>query len=360
MSVISWIFFIFTILAAIDRLIGNKFGLGKELERGFHMFTSTSLSMIGMIVLAPALAEWLKPAFEVVYQALGMDPSIIPASLFAIDMGGASLATELAKDPAIGRYNAFVVSTMMGCVVSFTIPFASGIVDPSKHKNMFLGFICGIVTIPIGLTVGGLLCGLGILQVLFDLLPVIVISALFAIGLIFAPSISLAVLKWFSRILKVIILIGFVLGIYSYLTGTVVYEFFDSFEAGAAICVRIAVTLSGAFPLLFVLGKLLKKPLGAASNKLGINEVSTLSLLSTTVTNAIAFSAMKDMDDKGVVLNSAFATTASFAFGSHLAFNTAMAPDYILPAIVSKLVAGVAAFALALAVTSANQKKQSA
>lgn len=357
MSVIAWIFFIFTVLGAIDRLLGNRFGLGAELERGFHMFTATALSMIGMIVLAPAMAVWLSPAFEVFYSAFGIDPSIIPASLFANDMGGAALATQVAKDEAIGKFNAFVVSSIMGCVVSFSIPFASGIVDPSKHKNMFLGFICGIVTIPLGCAIGGLVCGLGILQILFDLLPVIIISALFALGLAFAPNISLKVLQWFSKLLKVVILIGFVLGVYSYLSGMPVSESFDTFEEGAAICIRIAVTLSGAFPFLFVLGKILKRPLGFLGKKLGINDISVLALLSTTVTNAIAFSSMKDMDDRGVVLNSAFATTAAFAFGSHLAFNTAMAPDYILPTIVTKLSGGAAALLLAMLVTSKFKKR---
>ena len=357
MSVIAWIFFIFTALGAIDRLIGNRFGLGAQLERGFNMFTSTALSMIGMIVLAPAMAVWLSPVFEVFYDLLRVDPSIIPASIFANDMGGASLATQVAKNTELGRFNAFVVSSIMGCVVSFTIPFASGIVDPSKHKNMFLGFICGIVTIPIGCTVGGLVCGLGILQILFDLLPVIIISAMFALGLAFAPSFSLKVLQGFSKILKVIILIGLILGVYSYLSGMPISENFDTFEEGAAICIRIAVTLSGAFPFLFVLGKLLKRPLNFVGNKLGVNDVSVLGLLSTTVTHAIAFSSMKDMDDRGVVLNSAFATTAAFAFGSHLAFNTAMAPDYILPTIIAKLSAGAAALLLAILVTSKFKKR---
>ena len=98
MNVFTIIFLIFAILGALDYLFGNKIGLGGEFKRGFKFFSATSLSMIGIIILAPALAVWIKPFFESFYNIFKIDPSIIPASLFANDMGGASLALEVAKN----------------------------------------------------------------------------------------------------------------------------------------------------------------------------------------------------------------------------------------------------------------------
>ena len=60
MNVFTIIFLIFAVLGALDYLIGNKFGLGAEFERGFKFFSATALSMIGIIILAPALAVWIK------------------------------------------------------------------------------------------------------------------------------------------------------------------------------------------------------------------------------------------------------------------------------------------------------------
>ena len=81
-----------------------------------------ALSMLGMIVIAPAIGVWLAPIFEGIYNVFGIDPSVIPASLLANDMGGMSIAQSVCVSDAIGGYNAFVVSSMMGCTISFTLP----------------------------------------------------------------------------------------------------------------------------------------------------------------------------------------------------------------------------------------------
>ena len=75
------------------------------------------------------------------------------------------------------------------------------------------------------------------------------------------------------------------------------------------------------------------------------------------LTNATTFGNMNEMDNKGIVINSAFACSAAFAFGGHLAFTSALAPELIGTVIVSKLISGAATLVLALVVTS--KKKDS-
>lgn len=88
MNIISIVILAFSLIGAIDFLIGNKLGMGKEFEKAFSLFCPMALSMLGMIVIAPAIGVWLTPVFEGFYNISGIDPSIIPASLFANDMGG--------------------------------------------------------------------------------------------------------------------------------------------------------------------------------------------------------------------------------------------------------------------------------
>ena len=140
MNAITIVVLIFSLFGAADFLIGNKIGVGKEFEKAFSLFCPMALSMLGMIVIAPAVGVWLTPAFEAFYNIFGIDPSIVPASLFANDMGGMTLAQALCKSEEIGGYNAFVVSSMMGCVISFTIPFSLGIVKQAQHKDLFFWF----------------------------------------------------------------------------------------------------------------------------------------------------------------------------------------------------------------------------
>ena len=66
---------------------------------------------------------------------------------------------------------------------------------------------------------------------------------------------------------------------------------------------------------------------------------------------------MDNMDDKGVMLNSAFAVSAAFTFAGHLAFTMAFDASYLLPMIVGKLTAGFLALALAFLLYSKLVKK---
>ena len=124
MNTVAAIMAVFSVIGALDRMIGNRFGLGKEFEKGFMLFGSLALSMIGMIVMSPLIADALQPAMATLWNTLHVDPSLVMASLFANDLGGASLAVETAIEPVLGRFNGLVESCMMGATLSFTIPYS--------------------------------------------------------------------------------------------------------------------------------------------------------------------------------------------------------------------------------------------
>ena len=348
MSPITIIVLIFSTLGAVDYLLGNKFGIGKEFEKGFGLFCPMAMSMLGMLVIAPAIGVWLLPAFEKFYVAFGIDPSIIPASLFANDMGGMQLAQSVCKDTEIGNYNAFVISSMMGCVISFTIPFSLGMVKPRQHRELFFGLLCGIITIPVGSFVAGLFCGLRPAELLLNLLPLIILAVIVGIGLIFFTNICIKCFKVFGFFMKALAMVGLVCAIFTFLTKIQISPHFDTLENAAFICVNACVTLSGMLSLMFLIAKLLDKPLNKLGSKIGINAVSALALLGNMVTNASTFGVMDKMDQKGVVLNSAYAVSAAFVFGGHLAFTMAFDSAYVGPMIIGKVISGVCAVALAL------------
>ena len=357
MNAISIIVLIFSVLGATDYIFGNRIGIGKEFERGFSLFCPMALSMLGMIVIAPAVGVWLMPMFEKFYNMFHIDPSIIPASLFANDMGGMQLAESVCKSETVGGYNAFVISSMMGCVISFTIPFSLGLVKKNQYNEMFFGFLCGIVTVPVGSFVSGIMCGIKIVPLLINLVPLIILSLILICALIFIPEISVKCFSVFGYIMKALAIAGLVISVFTFLTKIKINEHFDTFENGAFICANACVTLSGALPFMFIVMKILKKPLNYFSSKLGINDVSALAFLGTLVTNATTFAIMDKMNKKGVVLNSAFAVSASFVFGGHLAFTMAFDNTYVAPMIVGKIVSGVFAVILALLLYKDNDKK---
>ena len=350
MNVITIVVLIFSLLGATDFLIGNKLGVGKEFEKAFSLFCPMALSMLGMIVIAPAIGVWLMPVFEWFYSILSIDPSIIPASLFANDMGGMTLAQTVAKSEAIGNYNAFVVSSMMGCVISFTIPFSLGIVKKNQHKELFLGLLCGIVTIPVGCFVAGLVLKISPFALLVNLLPLIILAVILGVALIFIPKFCIKCFSIFGMFMKTLAVIGLVCAIFTFLTKIEISPFFDTFENAAFICANACVTLSGALPFMFIVSKLLNKPLNKLGSKIGIDGISALAFLGSLVTNASSFGVMEKMNKKGVVLNAAFSASASFVFGSHLAFTMAFDKNYVVPMIIGKIISGICAVLLALAV----------
>lgn len=348
MNAITVVVLIFSLIGAIDYLIGNKIGVGAEYQKAFTLFCPMALSMIGMIVIAPAIGVWLTPVFNGFYNIFKIDPSIIPASLFANDMGGTTLAKSVCIDQSIGNYNAFVVSSMLGCVISFTIPFSLGIIKPTQHKELFFGLLCGIVTIPIGCFVSGLICKIKPLVLLLNLLPLVIISVIIAVMLIFIPKICIKAFGIFGFFMKSLSIIGLACAIFTFLTKIQIDSNFDSFENAAFVCVNACVTLSGALPFMFIVSKLLNKPLSILGKKMGINAISALAFMGSLVTNASTFGIMDKMDKKGTVLNSAFAVSASFVFGCHLAFTMAYNQNYIVPMVIGKLISGICAVILAL------------
>ena len=348
MNAITVVVLVFFLISAVDYLIGGRMGLSKEFEKGFSLFAPMALSMIGMLVLAPAIGVWLTPVFDGFYRLLHIDPSIIPASLFANDMGGMSLALAINKNASIGGFNAFVVSSMMGCVISFTIPFALGLVRREQHKELFFGLLCGIATVPIGCFVAGLMCGLGPVELLLDLLPLLVLALILGVALLLVPNVCIKCFSVFGVLIRIVAIVGFACAVITFLTKKTLNPHFDTFENAAFICVNACVTLSGMLPAMALLARVLNKPLELLGKKLGINGVSALAFLASLVTNASTFGIMDKMDKRGTVLNSAFAVSASFALGSHLAFTMAYDASYVAPVIVGKVVSGLCAVLLAL------------
>lgn len=348
MSVISVVVLIFSVLGALDKIFGNKFGLGAEFEKGFKLFVPMTFSMLGILVIAPAVGAWLTPFFEWIYSVFKIDPSVIPASIFANDMGGVTLSTAVCKNEEIGKFNAYIVSSMMGCVISFTIPFAIGLVKKEQHRDMFFGMLCGIITIPIGCFVAGLMCGLPFGQLMVTLLPLIIFSAIVAVALILFTNVCIRIFSAFGVFMKIVAMVGLLIGIFTFLTKIKLSNHFDTFENAAFVCVNACVTLSGALPFMYLVTKLFDRPVKKLGSKIGIDSVSALALLSTIVTNAYTFGVMERMNKKGVVLNCAFAVSAAFTIGGHLAYTMAFDQTYVAPMIVGKLISGICAVLLAM------------
>ena len=138
-------------------------------------------------------------------------------------------------------------------------------------------------------------------------------------------------------------------------SGWVVIPGLAPLSEGYEIVGSIAIVLAGAFPLVYVLTRLFRKPLLKLGGLLGINQVAAAGLVASLANAIPMFGMVHDMDDRGKVVNLAFAVSAAFVLGDHLGFTAGFAPELLLPVIVAKLVGGVSAVAVALLMTRRKQ-----
>lgn len=350
-EIIIYLMVIFMILGAIDRIIGNKFGLGQEFESGIMALGSLALAMVGIISLAPVLANVLRPVILPFYQLFGADPAMFAGSILANDMGGAPLAMELAETRDAGLFGGLIVGSMLGPTLVFTIPVALGILQPEDRPFLAKGVLAGMITIPIGSLVGGLVAGFSIKMILVNLIPISIFAALIILGLIFAENGMIRGFTIFGKLIVIVITIGLAAAIVEALTGFVVIPGMAPISEGMGIVANIAIVLAGAFPLVYVITKVFRKPLMKLGGLLGMNDVSAAGMVASLANSIPMFGLMKDMDSRGKIINVAFAVSAAFVFGDHLGFTAGFEPDMLVAVICGKLTGGITAVVVAMLLT---------
>lgn len=372
-EIIMYIMMFFMLIAAVDRILSQfggsarflgKFGKsiegsGGQFEEGFMAMGALGLAMVGMTALAPVLAHVLGPVIIPVYEMLGANPSMFAGTLLACDMGGFFLAKELAGgDVAAWLYSGLILGSMMGPTIVFSIPVA-------------LGVLAGIVTIPIGCIAGGLVAMYSGVQIngqpveftfaliLMNMIPVLIVAVLVALGLKFIPEKMINGFQIFAKFLVALITLGLAAAVVKFLLGWELIPSLDPIfmapgdkpgEVMRAIEVigSISCVLLGAYPMVLLLTRWFEKPLMSVGKVLNMNNIAAAGMVATLANNIPMFGMMKQMDTRGKVINCAFAVSAAFALGDHLGFAAANMNAMIFPMIVGKLIGGVTAIGVAM------------
>ncbi len=358
-EIIVYIMVVFAVLGAIDRIIGNKFGLGEKFEEGILAIGSLAISMVGIIALAPVLADILKPVIVPVFSFLGADPAMFAGTILANDMGGAPLAKALAQTQEAGMFGGLIVGAMLGPTIVFTIPVGLGIIRDEDRRFLATGVLAGVITIPVGAFFGGLVAGFPFMMVIRNLIPIIIIAILIALGLWKFQNGMIKGFTIFGKIVVAIITFGLAVGIVQQLTGITIIKGMAPLSEGFTIVADISIVLAGAFPLVLVITKVFKKPLIGLGKLLGMNDIAAAGLVASLANSIPMFGMMKDMDNRGKILNVAFAVSAAFVFGDHLGFTAGFNSTMILPMIVGKLVGGITALFAAIFIANKTLRRES-
>jgi len=345
-QMIIWLMAIGILIGGIDRIIGNKFGLGEQLEEGFNAMGPLALGMVGIVTLAPVISKLLGPVIIPVFTWVGADPAMF-AIILANDMGGYPLAMELAQNEQSGLLSGLIVASMLGCTIVFSIPVGLGLIEYKDRPFFAKGLLIGLITIPIGGIAGGLIAGFDVRMVLVNHIPVIVLSILFVLGLIFIPKRMIHGALVFGKFIVVVITIGLATSAFQELTDIVIIAGMAPIMDAMIIIAQIGIILLGTFPILTLIVKFLDKPLTRLGQKLGMDAISAAGIVITLANSIPVYKMMKNMNPKGKVINTAWLVPATAALGDHLGFTAGVRPSMITPVVFGKLIAGILAIALA-------------
>jgi ethanolamine transporter len=345
------------VLGGVDRLRGNKWGFGDKFESGFMLLGSMALSMAGMICLTPVLAQWLGSVIVPLYRLMGVDPAMF-GSLLAIDMGGYQLAKDLAEDPLLGSYGGLVVAAIFGCTIVFTIPVGMGMIPKTDQPFFAQGIMVGLAAMPVGLAVGGMLCGLSILTCLHQNLPIFVLALLLLLGLWKIPQKMVKGFCLLAEGIRWLVTIGLVLAAVESLTGWAVLPGMAPLEDAMATVASIGIVLLGSLPLAELIRRILTRPFAWLGERLGMKPQSLTAMLVGLVSALPTLSMYQDMDDRGKVAAGAFLVSGTSLLAAHMAFTVSTEPNMLGPLIGAKLAGAFAAVVAALWVTrKTNQVK---
>lgn len=338
---------IFALVGAADKVCGNKLGLGEKFDEGIKTTGDLILTMLGMMVLAPLLAEWLLPLLMPIYRLVGSDPAMFAGTFLPNDMGGASLARMLTDNEAAAKFSGLIVASMLAPTLIFTIPLGMKILNKEDHPTFFEAISCGLITIPLASFIGGLSAGFGIGEMLLNLSTIIIFVLILLVGIVKFRDMILKVFNVFAKLINVIIMAGLCLAIVQSVLGITLMEKVGDFKEALLIIGQIGLLLAGAFPMMDVLIRVLEKPLNVISKKFAISNAAIGGMVAGLANTIITFKMVETMDEKGKLLAIAFCVSAGFVFGDHLGFTAVFDDTMIVPMLVGKMVGGITAFGMA-------------
>lgn len=346
------------VIGAVDHLTGDRLKLGPEFRAAFSAIPELLLLMTGFMTLAPWIGDVIGPALSPFFVALGCDPSLLAGMILSSDGGAAVLAEQLALSPEAGLYNGMVVGSFLGCTVVCAIPLSLSSTHGESRKAAVDGLLIAFVILPLACVFTGLLCGFSLTLILSNTWPVLLMSLLLLLLFRFCGDKIVSLFAGISFAVRAIALAGFSLSVLQEAFGVTLLPGMAPLNEVFPVICRIGVFLAGILPFIALVRRVISVPLALAGKWLDIEPEAVMSLVLSAANSIPVLTTLEKLSLRGITLNTAFLTLASFAIGDHLAFALQYAPQTAVPLMLGKLLSGLAA--LGIAVLAANRKRSPA
>lgn len=371
-QIVIWIIMACAIAGCLASIIKDGCELGNQFLDGINAIGAIFLPVGGIMAAAPYLTAFVKSVFGPLFALVGADPAMAATTFIAVDMGGYQLADALAATKE-SWIMAMMTGYMAGATIVFSIPVALKMLEKRDRRYLAMGTMAGFIMIPVGVLVSSAIIALtnpmvreviatsgpatyqlalswG--QIFVNLIPLIVICGLIAVGLYFIPE---GMIKGFNifgkfmdsslRIIFVLCVVEYFTGVFSTLFGSWGFEplIADEIDPNRALEISgyVGIMLCGAFPMVYLIKTYLAKPLGWLGNKVGLSSDATAGILAATANVLALFGIVKDLKEEDKVKCIAYSVCCAFLIGDHLAFTANFQPTLILPVMLGKLAAGI-------------------
>lgn len=107
--------------------------------------------------------------------------------LLAPDMGALAVAQRLAASASVAVFAGAMVAGGLGQTLGYQLPVFLAAVRKDEIPELMRGFIFGLIALPAGLFVGGLLLGLPCRLIFVNMLPVLVLCVLLIVAFVAIP-----------------------------------------------------------------------------------------------------------------------------------------------------------------------------
>lgn len=341
-------FMIMAFIGLADKLIGNKAGLGKAFDNGLAIMGDFVLYLLGVYVVCITIADTYHEEIAAATAGWLFDPSVLAGCIITLDMGGYPLCKAIAHTAATGTFSAICLAGTLGTLVTFYLPTFLSKAEGEQRDNLLLGFLYGIVVIPVTSFIAGLVLKIPVIELLKNLLPVIVVCALLLVGLIKFKKVSIIILKVIGNGFKAITFTTFAVVAFSIIVPSKSVVDLELASSTVVMVFRMTMNVIGALVAMELIQKILKKPLSKLAGILGINDTSLSGMIIGIPGGIAMLPLLPEMDRKGMILNGAFAVSAFYTFGGQMAFIAANEPlSGLLIFFFAKFAGGVLAVLLA-------------
>ena len=349
MNIFIAIMLVFAAAGLLDEILGGKLGLMPNFEKGLATMGGLAMSTVGFYAIGVTYVQTHAEAIAEAAKHMPFDPALIPSCLLAPDMGALGMAQKLAATPALAAFTGAMVAGSLGMTVGYQLPVFLAAVRKDEIGELMRGFIFGLIAIPFGLAVGGLMLGLPVRQLFFNMIPVLVLCVVLIAAFVLVPELTM----------KIMIFIGNAIRIFSFLLfGVAVFGIFmpkyavveDALiEEMLFMVLRMVIAACGGLVLSQVALKRLQKPIQRIGAILGINEEAVVGLFLSFIQILAMLPLFSKMDKRGKVLNAAFSVAGAYVVGGQMTLVASLIPgNWVTAYMISKVLSGGLAVALAV------------